>query len=113
MLESKPSLGHLVFPDGCSDFLFDLTSGRSSLVGVMSEPITTPPSGLTKLVGIRFRPGEAYAFLGCAASEVRDGFFALTDALGSSTPSLCESLIEAESTKELISKLDSALLGRT
>jgi hypothetical protein len=54
---------HRILPDGCMDFLFDLSTGASRVIGAMSTArVVTLPDG-AHVFGIRFRPGSAVRYL--------------------------------------------------
>jgi AraC-like DNA-binding protein len=58
------------------------TSGDVSLevVGTMTRALVSPPAAVRGLLGIRFRPGEALAFLDVALAEARDASLSALDA---------------------------------
>jgi AraC-like DNA-binding protein len=95
------------------DLLFDLT-GRDgpSIVGAMTEAIVSTPSDRVALLGVRFRPGEAFAFLQGDARSMRDARVSLDAAWGSFAESLRQRLLEARSTSTRIGLLESELLRR-
>jgi AraC-like DNA-binding protein len=71
-----------VLPDGCMDVILNLgdpvddgagpSALRSYVVGVMRVAMRVRHTGRADVVGIRFRPGGATAFLGVPASELTD-----------------------------------------
>ena len=67
-----------VVPDGCMDVIFDLaapgTAGGAAhmAVGTMTRPLPVASRGAVHLVGVRFRPGGARAFLDAPAHELVD-----------------------------------------
>ena len=70
--ESAPSEGHRILPDGCADLVFDLTDGESAVVGTMTRPLMLPPGGPSSMIGVRFNPGRAAAFLRIPLAEITD-----------------------------------------
>jgi AraC-like DNA-binding protein len=63
---------HRILPDGCMDFLFDLTTGSSRVIGAMSAAcVVSAPDG-ARVFGVRFRPGVASSWLGETASSFLD-----------------------------------------
>jgi AraC-like DNA-binding protein len=84
---------HPVFPDGCSEIVFNLgsltherqPSGRltvqpwAMLVGQMTRPLDIVPGGTLRMVGIKLAPWGAAAILGEASAAVRDRTLALSD----------------------------------
>lgn len=59
-----------VLPDGCADLIFNLSDGSGSAVGTMTRPIVAAPEG--DLLGVRFKPGRAAAFLRIPLAEITD-----------------------------------------
>lgn len=59
-----------VFPDGCTDIIFQLE--KTEVVGCMtkSQKVITLPS--QTMLGIRFKPGRAFAFLHAPMNELTD-----------------------------------------
>ncbi|MFL6248769.1 MAG: DUF6597 domain-containing transcriptional factor [Thermoanaerobaculia bacterium] len=70
--ESAPSGEHRILPDGCADLVFDLTDGESAVVGTMTRPLILPPGGASSMIGVRFNPGRAAAFLRMPLAEITD-----------------------------------------
>ncbi len=63
---------HRVLPDGCLDFIFNLSRGSASVVGPMSRGIVVPAARGVTSFGVRFRPGHAARFIDAHASELLD-----------------------------------------
>ena len=66
---------HRVLPDGCVDFLFDLSSDQAAdglVIGTMTRPLDVPPARRVRIVAARFRPGGAFRFLGRPVSAFTD-----------------------------------------
>jgi AraC-like DNA-binding protein len=61
---------HRVLPDGCLDIV--VGPRHATVVGAMTRPILVAPTGGSGLLGVRFRPGMATAFLRMPAAEVTD-----------------------------------------
>lgn len=62
-----------ILPDGCADIIVDLgTSPHAFVVGAMSTALLTPRAGRVALLGIRFRPGTPFPFLGLPLREITD-----------------------------------------
>jgi AraC-like DNA-binding protein len=69
----------VIIPDNCSDILFDLSRQgeiSSLFIGTMTRPIS---SSRKQLIGIRFKPGYAYSFLGMPMKEFTDIIVELKD----------------------------------
>jgi AraC-like DNA-binding protein len=61
---------HRVLPDGCLDIV--VGPERAIVVGAMTRPLLVPPTNGTGLLGVRFRPGMATAFLNVPAAALTD-----------------------------------------
>ncbi len=68
-----------VLPDACLDVLFDFSAEpvrphglRTYVVGAMTAAITVEDRGQVDLLGVRFRPGRAAAFLHLPLGEMMD-----------------------------------------
>ncbi len=110
-----------VLPDGCMDILFSLGSapreeggeGRrppSYVVGAMTGPQLVRHQGGVDLVGVRFRPGAAPAFLEVPAHEVTDGILPLDAAWAGLAAEARERLGEAERDDARVAALEGVLL---
>ena len=73
---------HRVLPDGCMDVLFSLGehAAAPTVVGTMTRAILAGREEGATMIGVRFRPGEAFAFLDVAASDARDAELSVADA---------------------------------
>jgi AraC-like DNA-binding protein len=61
---------HRVLPDGCLDIV--VGSGQAFVVGAMTRPLLVPPADGAGMLGVRFRPGMATAFLRVPAAALTD-----------------------------------------
>ncbi len=104
--------GHRVLPDGCMDILFDLDAPSGDIIGVMTSAIVTPRSKRARLLGVRFRPGEAFAFLDFPAREGCDRVLPLEDVWRATGRELHDQIRNAQDTAERVRILDRALLAR-
>jgi len=59
-----------VLPDGCLDIV--VGPQGAIVVGAMTRPIVVPPPAGSGLIGVRFRPGMATAFLAIPAAALTD-----------------------------------------
>ena len=107
-VETDGPATHLVLPDGCMDLLFD--EGRAALVGTMTEGATIAHAGASRTFGVRFRPGEAFAFSRIAASEVRDASVGLREVW--SDDELTDRIAGARDDQTRVAIVDHALLAR-
>lgn len=69
--EPDPAGGtHRVLPDGCLDIIF--SERGAVVVGAMTRPLLIPSRGAVTLLGVRFLPGMATAFLHLPAATITD-----------------------------------------
>jgi AraC-like DNA-binding protein len=109
-----------VLPDGCMDVIFDLGDARSTgggparprsyVVGAMRTPVTVRHSGRIDMLGVRFRPGGAWAFTRTPAGELTDRTLGLGEVWGRRAGEMEERLMEAEPRRR-IALLEAALLA--
>src|SRR5512140_643622 len=112
-IEATMTPGHRVLPDGCMDILFDLDAAESPrVIGVMTAAIVTPAQTRTRLFGVRFLPGEAFAFLDVSGKEGRDRVLSLEDAWGAAARALRDRVREAKDTAARVRILDEELVAR-
>lgn len=98
-----------VLPDGCVEMIINVgasftrhsSDGRTEtqpsalLVGPTTRHMSIAPTGLIRLVGIRFAPGGALPFLSVSPADIRDAAPALEDVSPPFEPHLAERLAEA------------------
>jgi AraC-like DNA-binding protein len=110
-----------VLPDGCMDVIFNLGDPplpggtphhalRSYVVGAMRSPLEVWLAGAVDLLGIRFRPGGAAAFVPAPAGELTGQAVALRE-FWHRTPELEERLYETPP-EARIRLVEDVLLGR-
>jgi AraC-like DNA-binding protein len=87
----------------CSGAVVRGTSTRSFLIDSRLR---------ASMVGVHFRPGGAFPFLGISPSEIVDAHVQLDDLWGCSGRNLREQLIEADSPSERLRLVEAALLWR-
>jgi AraC-like DNA-binding protein len=100
---------HRVLPSGCMDLVFSLSRAsnpRAMLVGTMSAAVVAPAAASAHFFGVRFRPGEAFAFVGVSAVESKDQMIPLADVLGALGEALLDELASAPNTSARIAALD-------
>ncbi len=110
---------HRVLPDGCIDVLFSLRRGGTSessrleIVGTMTRSLEVIHNDAPLLVGVRFKPGGARAFLGgMPAAELTDQSPALAEVWGEDARILEERLVETTTFADRLRLFESALLDR-
>ena len=105
---------HRVLPDGCMDLLLRVDRDGdvvASVVGTMTRAFVAPSATVTGFAGIRFRPGEALAFLDVAATDARDALLSPLDAGLGNIADLAEK-IASTTPSEWPTALDTWLLSR-
>ncbi|HKP74042.1 MAG TPA: DUF6597 domain-containing transcriptional factor, partial [Longimicrobiaceae bacterium] len=109
-----------VLPDGCMDVIFNLgdpplpgeregSDLRSYVIGAMRAPLQVLMVGSVDLLGVRFRPGGAAAFVRAPAGELTDRSVALSE-FWRRAPELEERLYDAVP-EARIRIVEDALLG--
>lgn len=99
-----------VVPDGCSDIIW---SEQGLCVAGPDRTAAFPPLQQgTIVIGIRFQPGAAAAWLNLSLAEITGETVALSDLWGASATELHQRLCEAPSIIEKLSLLQAALQRR-
>jgi AraC-like DNA-binding protein len=99
---------HLVLPDGCLDIIYSTQTGLEA-VGTMTTGQTFALPARTEIAGVRFRPGQAGAFLHIAARELTDRSAPLEDLWGAPARRLENRLAETQSRRERATELAQSL----
>ena len=68
-----------ILPDGCADLVFDRANGEAIVVGTMTKPLLFTSRPESELLGVRFLPGRAAAFLRIPLAEITDARVPLAD----------------------------------
>jgi AraC-like DNA-binding protein len=111
-----------VLPDACADVIFDFGDGalrssasdaglRSAVVGTMTAAAVIEQVGRIDLLGVRFRPGGAPAFLRLPLGQATDRTFDL-EALGEGWQVTTRRIHAADTAGERLSLLLAALGAR-
>ncbi|MBI1176311.1 helix-turn-helix domain-containing protein [bacterium] len=79
--------------------------------GTRSEPVAIDTRELVSVIGVRFKPGGAFPFLGAPASELADAHVDLETLWGSSAKELRERLCAAKLPTERFDLLENALMA--
>jgi len=82
------------------------------VVGTRTRAYLVDPRQRTSVLGVHFRPGGAFPFLGISPSEIVDDHVDLHDIWGREGRSLREQLLEARSVNERFRLVEAALLRR-
>lgn len=99
-----------VAPDGCVDILWN---GESFCVaGPDTHPILEPVRPGCRMVGVRFRPGAAYPWLGVPLSEILNARVPLAEFWGQDASELANRAFRAPHPGAVVEILQRALLGR-
>jgi AraC-like DNA-binding protein len=115
-----------VLPDGCTELIVHFgdpfrrvtaagdseAQPRAFFVGEMTRPLLVEPSRRVGTMGIRFRPGGAFPFLGFPLSELSDCVVALDVLWGRAARDLEETLLETRSDTARIAIAEVFLLKR-
>jgi AraC-like DNA-binding protein len=101
----------LVLPDGCIDIIW--TPGRApTIAGPATLPVLAELVPDAPVLGVRFRPGRAPAFLGVPADALLNASVVLSDVWGDAAARLHEALERTESVHEGLRVLEAAVLER-
>jgi AraC-like DNA-binding protein len=101
----------LVLPDGCIDIIW--THGRApTIAGPATVPVVAQRVPDAPVLGIRFRPGRAPAFLGMPADALLNASIDLSDVWGDDAERLAEALDRTESVADGLRVLEAAVLQR-
>jgi AraC-like DNA-binding protein len=101
-----------VLPDGCADVLFELGTGvEAFVVGPMTRPLVVPARAETRLLGVRFRPGAAGAFLAVPLRSLVDRRICL-DSVWTDSAGTAERVAEAMAAGRAVDAFESELRRR-
>lgn len=98
-----------VLPDGCLDIV--VGSHGAIVVGAMTRPIVVPPVGRAGLLGVRFRPGMATAFLAIPAATLTDDRAPL-EAIWSDGAEVADYVGSVLDTDQAVTRLGETLIAR-
>jgi hypothetical protein len=107
--DAPPSAEHRVLPDGSLDIV--LGPGEAFVVGAMTRPLLLPPLAGAGLLGARFRPGMATAFLGLPAAALTDDRAPL-EAIWRDGAEVADYVGSARGPEEAIARLTETLTSR-
>jgi AraC-like DNA-binding protein len=92
---SVPHKQERLMPTGTMELVLDLTAGDFVLAGVHSRPTFIETSDSMNILGVHFRPGGAFPFLGLPASELHNETVPLDAIWGSDASIVREQLLAA------------------
>src|SRR2546422_5701041 len=108
--QSTGSVGpQRILPDGCLDIV--VGPRQAIVVGAMTRPIVVPPADGAGLIGVRFRPGMATAFLRIPAAALTDDRAPL-EAVWSDGGDVADYIGSALGTDQAIQRLAKTLTAR-
>jgi len=99
-----------VVPDGCVDILW--TGDSLYVAGPDTHPILEPVRPGLRVVGVRFRPGAAFPWLGVPLSEMLDARVPLADVWQREASELADRAFRAPHPAAVVAVLQRALLDR-
>lgn len=113
-----------ILPDGCMEIVIHIgspfrrirnnvarTQAQAFLVGQLTECLVLEESAPSHVMGVRFKPGGAAAFIPSDLSEIRNDEVALESLWGPKGRDVHEAVINAGSDEDRIRILESFLLG--
>jgi AraC-like DNA-binding protein len=102
-----------VLPDGCIDILFEFASGqgRAYVIGPMTRALVIGNTRPDQYVGVRFRPGGAFAFFDLPMHALTDARIELAD-VWQDAAELEESVNDSVSVSRQVQLLDQMLCAR-
>jgi AraC-like DNA-binding protein len=109
---SVPHKQERLMPTGTMELVFDLTLGVAVLAGVHSVPTIIDTAGCMQILGIHFRPGGAFPFLGVPACELHNETVPLDAIWGSEAELVREQILAAPDDETRFDILERTLLNR-
>jgi AraC-like DNA-binding protein len=101
---------YYVVPDGCVDILW--TGESLCVAGPDTHPILEQAPPGCRVVGVRFRPGAAYPWLGVPLSEILNARVPLAEFWKRDASELADRAFRASHPSAVVAVLQRALLGR-
>lgn len=110
----QPHAAERVLPTGCADLILSLNEHQKAdiIAGARSRAIVIDTSRSLSFIGVRFKPGGAYPFLGLPAGELQDIAVDPTVIWGSAARTLREQLLEGGPPEERLRIVERFLLER-
>jgi AraC-like DNA-binding protein len=99
-----------VLPTGTTTLIFHLDRATTNLYGAHSEFFTIDTAQPSSFVGVHFRPGGAFPFLGLPASEVHNAVVPLETLWGPRATEVREQVLEAPTMQKKFQTLERFLL---
>jgi len=101
-----------LMPTGTMELVFDLTLGGAVLAGVHSMPTMIDTSICADIVGVHFKPGGAFPFLGVPASELHNETVPLSAIWGHDAELVREQILAAPDDESRFEILEQTLFRR-
>jgi AraC-like DNA-binding protein len=108
---ASDSRTQLVLPDGCIDIVWSRGQG-ATVAGPATLPVTAQLEPDAPVLGLRFRPGRAPAFLGMPADALLNSTVPLRELWGDDAERLGEVLERTETVAEGLQVLEAAVRDR-
>ena len=109
---SVPHKQERLMPTGTMELVLDLTLGIAVLAGVHSRPTIIDTAGPLNILGIHFRPGGAFPFLGVPASELHNETVPLDAIWGAEAELVREQILAAPDDEARFDILERTLFRR-
>jgi len=109
---SVPHKQERLMPTGTMELVLDLTSGSTVLAGVHSCPTVIETGESMHILGVHFRPGGAFPFLGVPASELHNETVPLDAIWGSEAELVRERVLAATDDETRFDILEQTLFRR-
>ncbi len=103
-------------PDGRTNLHFRVLEGGHAdvtLAGPKTRAMFKDPTGITRVVSLRFKPGWSTPLFGVPTSALTDRYVALEDLWGRQGAELCHELLAARSVPEVLGLLSRAITARS
>jgi len=110
----QPQAAERVLPTGCADLILSLDehAGTDVISGPRSSAIVIDTSRSLSFIGVRFKPGGAFPFLGLPAGELQDRGVEPAFLWGAKARTLREQLLHSPSPEARFGILERFLLDR-
>jgi AraC-like DNA-binding protein len=120
-LEGLGSGPQIIYPDGRPEIVFHFGDApasagevqpRAMFVAQMKSAVTVRPSGITDVLGIRFKPAGAWALLRFGQAEIAGSIIALDEVCVELGRRVFEKLKECPDRRARVATIESVLLAR-
>lgn len=101
-----------LMPTGTMELVLDLGLGEAVLAGVHSRPAIISTDANMQILGVHFRPGGAFPFLGMPASKLHNETVPLDAIWGGDAERIVEQILTAQDDETRFDILERALMQR-